>query len=206
MTNPVTELFTSGINCGKGGSQYITRVKQTWPNDAADIQIGKTSVLIHPKMLYMYVIYTCIMMEPLAGLTHTRSLKPSTQPKPCPKRERREKLCTFVSVNYSSAHHQLPEVLPVLPGDRHHAWIQSGRPLLKEDSNLELPGTVYKRKCITSVHENGYTKTRTLLLLEGGEGRSCGSEVRSKIYMQVIIHAQEWMTFCIDDNSKRRVR
>jgi hypothetical protein len=36
-------------------------------------------------------------------------------------------------------------------------------------------------------------KTRTLLLLEGGEGRSCGSEVRSKIYMQVIIHAQEWM-------------
>ena len=35
--------------------------------------------------------------------------------------------------------------------------------------------------------------TRTLLLLEGGKGRSCGSEVRSKIYMQVIIHAQEWM-------------
>jgi hypothetical protein len=50
--------------------------------------------------------------------------------------------------------------------------------LLKEDKKLELPGTVYQRKCITSVHENGYTKTtRTLLLLEGGKGRSCGSEV-----------------------------
>ena len=100
----------------------------------------------------------------------------------------------LVSVNYSSAHHQLPEVLPVLPGDRHHAWIQSPHPLLKEDKKLEFPGTVYKRKCITSVHKNGYTKTtRTLLLLVGGEGRSCGSEAWSKIYMQVIIHAQEWM-------------
>jgi hypothetical protein len=57
---------------------------------------------------------------------------------------------TFVSVNYSSAHHQLTEVLPVLPGDRH--------PLLKEDKKLELPGTVYKRKCITSVRKNGYRK------------------------------------------------
>jgi len=83
----------------------------------------------------------------------------------------------LVSVNYSSAHHQLPEVLPVLPGDRHHAWIQSPHPLLEEDKKLEFPGTVYKRKCITSVHKNGYTKTtRTLLLLVGGEGRSCGSE------------------------------
>jgi hypothetical protein len=33
------------------------KVKQTWPNGAADIQIGKTSLHIHPKMLYMYAIY-----------------------------------------------------------------------------------------------------------------------------------------------------
>jgi len=128
-------------------------------------------------------------------MTHTRSLHNPSLVENGNKREvGAGGSRTFVSVNYSSAHHQLPEVLPVLPGDRHRAWIQSPHPLLKEDKKLEFPGTVYKRKCITSVHKNGYTKTtRTLLLLVGGEGRSCGSEAWSKIYMQVIIHAQEWM-------------
>jgi len=60
------------------------------------------------------------------------------------------------------------------------------------DSNLELPGTV--KEIVSLLCTNGYKETiRTLLLLEGGEGRSCCSEVGSKVYMQVIIHAEVWM-------------
>jgi len=81
--------------------------------------------------------------------------------------KKKAKLRTFASVSYRSTH-QLPKVLPVLSADDTHDCIQSLCPL-QEDSNLELPG------------------------IEGGEGRSCCSEVGSKVYMQVIIHAQVWM-------------
>jgi len=81
--------------------------------------------------------------------------------------EEEAKLRTLASVSYRSTH-QLPKVLPVLSADDTHDCIQSLCPL-QEDSNLELPG------------------------IEGGEGRSCCSEVGSKVYMQVIIHAQVWM-------------
>jgi len=83
------------------------------------------------------------------------------------KKKEEAKLRTFASVSYRSTH-QLPKVLPVLSADDTHDCIQSLCPL-QEDSNLELPG------------------------IEGGEGRSCCSEVGSKVYMQVIIHAQVWM-------------
>ena len=63
---------------------------------------------------------------------------------------------------------------------------------MQEDSNLELPGTV--KEIVSLLYTDGYKETiRTLLLLEGGEGGSCCSEVGSKVDMQVIIHAQVWM-------------
>jgi len=116
--------------------------------------------------------YTCMSYICSDGTNHkhgtddiiTARYTPQALSKMVKKKE--AKLRTFASVSYRST--QLPKVLPVLSADDTHDCIQSLCPL-QEDSNLELPG------------------------IEGGEGRSCCSEVGSKVYMQVIIHAQVWM-------------
>lgn len=125
---------------------------------------------ISSRMTLVYVCHICIVMEPITNLTQTRSLQLITHTQAFSKKEnKKEKLRKSASVSYSSTptRHEFPKVLSVLPADDTtclHSVV-----LPKEDSDLELPG------------------------IESGEGRSCGSEVRSKVYMQVIIHAQVWM-------------
>jgi hypothetical protein len=54
------------------------------------------------------------------------------------------------------------------------------------------------------------TKKKDKLLIitciEGGKRRSIGCEVRSKIYIQVVIHAQEWMILGIKEQREDATR
>jgi len=80
--------------------------------------------------------------------------------------------------------------------------------LLKEGKKLELPGTVYKRKCITSVRKNGYRKKEQqghcyYLKVARGDPAVVKYEARSTCRSSYMLR-NGWS--CVEDNRKGRVR